>query len=231
VATAALCFVGVVTGIMRPFEICDLQIRNLHWQLDISMSTEINYKSNPLNGVGLKTLLAEIVDHYGFDILFAYLNINCFKTNPSIESSVKFLKKTDWAREKVEAFYLYEFKNLPKASSEQALLPPRNRIVPDDQTPGTPAELSLEDAEIVRGQREEKAAAWELDAGHRSGKRTSTQRKKPFIEPDDEQESEQESEQVINNSKEDDQTLPESAASADEGDSDPWASWKNKSGR
>ena len=72
----------------------------------MNMNTEINYKSNPLNGVGLKSLLNEVVDHYGFEILFAYLNINCFKTNPSIESSVKFLKKTGWAREKVEAFYI-----------------------------------------------------------------------------------------------------------------------------
>jgi uncharacterized protein (DUF2132 family) len=80
------------------------------------VNDEINYKTNPLHGVSLKNLLIEIVNHYGFDILFAYLNINCFKTNPSIDSSVKFLKKTDWAREKVEAFYLYEFKNLPRAS-------------------------------------------------------------------------------------------------------------------
>ena len=94
------------------------------------MNTEINYKSNPLNGVGLKNLLTEIVGHYGFQILFAYLNINCFKNNPSIESSVKFLKKTDWAREKVEAFYMYEFKNLPEASPDQFALPPRDRIVP-----------------------------------------------------------------------------------------------------
>jgi len=159
------------------------------------MSTEINYLSNPLNGVGLKSLLTEIVDHYGFEILFAYLNINCFKTNPSIESSVKFLKKTDWAREKVEAFYLYQFKNLPKASSEQFLLPPRHRIIPDDQKPGTPAELTLEDAEQLREKREEKASAWE--AGQRSGQRSSTQRKK----------------------------------SSNESDSDPWANWKNKSGR
>jgi len=76
------------------------------------MTTEINYTNNPLHGVGLKTIVMEMVDHYGFEILFAYLNINCFKTNPCIDSSVKFLKKSDWAREKVEAFYLYEFKNL-----------------------------------------------------------------------------------------------------------------------
>ena len=102
--------------------------------MDITMNDEINYKTNPLHGVSLKNLLIELVDHYGFDILFAYLNINCFKTNPSIDSSVKFLKKTDWAREKVEAFYLYKFKNLPRASAEQLQLPPRDRIVPENQT-------------------------------------------------------------------------------------------------
>lgn len=57
------------------------------------MNDENNYKNNPLHGVSLKTLLNEMVEHYGFEILFAYLNINCFKTNPSIDSSVKFLKK------------------------------------------------------------------------------------------------------------------------------------------
>jgi len=120
------------------------------------MSNEINYKNNPLHGVGLKSLLIEMVDQYGFEMLFAYLNINCFKTNPSITSSVKFLKKTNWAREKVEAFYLYEFKNLPRASSEQFLLPPRERIIPEHQAPGNPKELSLEDAEQLRAKREKK---------------------------------------------------------------------------
>ena len=123
------------------------------------MSTEINYKNNPLHGVGLKNILIEIVDHYGFELLFAYLNINCFKTNPSIDSSVKFLKKTDWAREKVEAFYLYEFKNLPRASSEQFLLPPRDRIVPKHQRSGKPTELSLDDAERLREKRAKRSAA------------------------------------------------------------------------
>ena len=120
------------------------------------MSNEINYKNNPLHGVGLKSLLIEMVDQYGFEMLFAYLNINCFKTNPSITSSVKFLKKTNWAREKVEALYLYEFKNLPRASSEQFLLPPRERIIPEHQAPGNPKELSLEDAEQLRAKREKK---------------------------------------------------------------------------
>jgi len=124
------------------------------------MNNEIDYTNNPLHGLSLKNLLIEIVDHYGFEILFAYLNINCFKTNPSIESSVKFLKKTTWAREKVEAFYLYKFKSLPKVSSEQFSLPPRDRIIPEDQTPGEPTGLSLEDAEQLRVKRVTKAAAY-----------------------------------------------------------------------
>ena len=135
------------------------------------MSTEINYKNNPLHGVGLKNILNDIIDHYGFELLFAYLNINCFKTNPSIDSSVKFLKKTDWAREKVEAFYLYEFKNLPRASDEQFQLPPRDRIVPEDQTPGEPAELSLEDAERLREKRAKKSAAYRPGSGKNYGAR------------------------------------------------------------
>jgi len=133
------------------------------------MTLDINYQNNPLHGVSLKKLLIEIVDHYGFDILFAYLNINCFKSNPSIDSSVKFLKKTDWAREKVEAFYLYQFKRLPRASTEQFELPPRERVIPQDQIPGQPAELSMEDAERLREKRAKKTAARSQSTGYRSG--------------------------------------------------------------
>ncbi|MGB0722187.1 MAG: VF530 family DNA-binding protein [Gammaproteobacteria bacterium] len=132
------------------------------------MNDTINYQNNPLHGVGLKQMVTELVEHYGFEILHAYLNINCFKTKPSIASSVKFLKKTDWAREKVEAFYLYRFKSLPRASDEQFLLPPRERVIPDGDLPGAPAELSLEDAERLREKRETKAAAFEERRGKRS---------------------------------------------------------------
>jgi uncharacterized protein (DUF2132 family) len=183
------------------------------------MNNEINYKNNPLNGVGLKSLLIEIVDHYGFEILFAYLNINCFKTNPSIDSSVKFLKKTDWARERIEAFYLYEFKNLPKASSKQFLLSPRDRIIPDDQTPSEPAELNLEDAERLRENREKKAAEWSQSEGNRSGpgKSLGVQR------------GEDSNNRGNNRST---KAVRESTNSPDtsvEGNTDPWAKWKSKS--
>jgi len=117
------------------------------------MSSKNIYENNPLHGVSLEQVLTEMVDHYGFDILDAYLNLNCFKNKPSIQSSVKFLKKTDWAKDKVEAFYLYQYKSLPRADDSQFLLPPRDRIVPADQKPGTPAELSFEDAERLRQKR------------------------------------------------------------------------------
>lgn len=145
------------------------------------MNSEVNYQNNPLHGLSLKKLLTEIVDYYGFDILYAYLNINCFSKNASIESSVKFLKKTDWAREKVEAFYLYKFKNLPRASAEQFELPPRDRIVPPEQIPGEPAELSLEDAERLREKRARKAAEHDAEAGKRaaSGKRAPSRSTAP----------------------------------------------------
>ena len=136
------------------------------------MSDEINYHNNPLHGLNLKSMLTEIVDHYGFEILHAYLYIHSFKTNPSIDSSVKFLKKTQWAREKVEAFYLYKFKSLPKVSSDQFELPPRDRIIPEGQVVGAPFELSLEDAQRVREKRETKANEYDRLAG-RTGSGTA----------------------------------------------------------
>lgn len=133
------------------------------------MTDDINYKSNPLHGVGLKAMLTELVDHYGFEILFAYLNINCFKTNANIVSSIKFLKKTDWAREKVENFYLTQFKNLPAPSYEQSQIPPRSRVIPDDQKAGEPAVLSLEEAAQLQEERVKKAAEYDRGRGKRRG--------------------------------------------------------------
>jgi uncharacterized protein (DUF2132 family) len=145
---------------------------------DTAMNDELNYKSNPLHGVGLKKLLQDIVDHYGFDVLHAYVNIKCFKTNPSIESSVKFLKKTDWAREIVENFYLYEFKSLPAASPEQRALSPRDRVIPDGQAPGKPTRLTLRDAERLCERREKTPGERQQHPYSRvvSGKRPEPQR-------------------------------------------------------
>ncbi len=135
------------------------------------MNDKSNYQNNPLHGIGLGKLITILSDHYGFEILYAYLNINCFNANPSIESSEKFLKKTDWAREKVEGFYLYEYKSLPRASTKEFELPPRDRTIPLDQLTGEPKELSLEDAEQLRIKRAKKAAEHGNGIGYRGGKK------------------------------------------------------------
>ncbi|MEH6345695.1 MAG: VF530 family DNA-binding protein [Bermanella sp.] len=177
------------------------------------MTDEPEYKNNPLHGISLKNILIELSDHYSFEIMFAYLNINCFKTNPSIESSVKFLKKTDWAREKVEAFYMYQFKSLPKATGAQFNLSPRDRIVPAHQSAGEPAELSLEDAEHRREIREKKAAEFTQGSGRRSGtgKNTGGYRGSNSTSKD--------------SNRDGGAPRPSSSTSAD-GKVDPWASWK-----
>ena len=62
--------------------------------------------NNPMHGVKLITILEVLVEHYGWEELAKKININCFKSNPSIKSSLTFLRKTQWARDKVEQLYL-----------------------------------------------------------------------------------------------------------------------------
>jgi uncharacterized protein (DUF2132 family) len=63
--------------------------------------------NNPLQGITLEFMLKELVENYGWDDLGRRIKINCFNFEPSIKSSLKFLRKTPWARKKVEDFYLY----------------------------------------------------------------------------------------------------------------------------
>lgn len=65
-----------------------------------------NQPYNPLHGITLKTLVTQLVEHFGFDYLGQEIAIKCFTDNPSIQSSLKFLRKTPWAREKVEQLYI-----------------------------------------------------------------------------------------------------------------------------
>ena len=66
-----------------------------------------NSKSkDPLHGITLLRILEQLVDHYGFDTLGELVKIKCFTDNPSIKSSLTFLRKTDWARKQVEELYV-----------------------------------------------------------------------------------------------------------------------------
>ena len=64
-------------------------------------------ENNPLHGLSLKQILTYLVNYYGWEELSNQVSINCFITNPSLNSSLTFLRKTPWAREKVEKQYMW----------------------------------------------------------------------------------------------------------------------------
>jgi uncharacterized protein (DUF2132 family) len=70
---------------------------------------------DPLHGITLQRILEQLVDYYGFDTLSELIKIKCFTDKPSIKSSLTFLRKTDWARKKVEELYV---KTAPKLKKE-----------------------------------------------------------------------------------------------------------------
>jgi uncharacterized protein (DUF2132 family) len=65
-----------------------------------------NQSNDPLHGITLEMILTRLVEHYGWDELGMMVNIRCFNYDPSIKSSLKFLRRTPWARKKVERIYL-----------------------------------------------------------------------------------------------------------------------------
>jgi len=70
------------------------------------MTTPNNQANNPLHGITLEAIVTILFEHYGWDGLADRIPVNCFIKDPSIKSSLKFLRKTPWAKDKVEALYL-----------------------------------------------------------------------------------------------------------------------------
>ena len=66
----------------------------------------LEQKNNPLHGITLEVILHQLVDRFGWEELGRRIRINCFISDPSIQSSLKFLRKTPWSRTKVEQLYL-----------------------------------------------------------------------------------------------------------------------------
>ena len=82
--------------------------------------------NNPLHGVTLEQILTALVAHYQWEGLAQRIDIRCFKSDPSIKSSLTFLRKTPWAREKVEGLYLFmlrEQRRYASATQSSAHLP------------------------------------------------------------------------------------------------------------
>ena len=76
---------------------------------------------NPLHGMTLEKIVTELADYYGWEGLGDRINIRCFTHDPSVGSSLKFLRKTPWAREKVEGLYLFMQREIRR--SQQATKP------------------------------------------------------------------------------------------------------------
>ena len=70
---------------------------------------------NPLHGLTLEKIVTELADYYGWEGLGDRINIRCFTHDPSVGSSLKFLRKTPWAREKVESLYLFMLRDMRRA--------------------------------------------------------------------------------------------------------------------
>lgn len=82
----------------------------------MSTATPPAQPRNPLHGLTLEAILTALVAHYGWPGLAERITVRCFSVDPSIPSSLKFLRKTPWAREKVEGLYLYMLREQRRAS-------------------------------------------------------------------------------------------------------------------
>lgn len=80
--------------------------------VNLFMTTQ---KNNPLHGLTLETIVTELYEYYGWGGLGMRVRINCFNKDPSVKSSLKFLRKTPWARAEVEALYIQTFAKPSKA--------------------------------------------------------------------------------------------------------------------
>ena len=79
---------------------------------------------NPLHGVKLEAIVSALADHYGWEGLGQRINLRCFTSEPSVASSLKFLRKTPWAREKVEGLYLFMLREIRRTGPTVHNFPP-----------------------------------------------------------------------------------------------------------
>ena len=73
---------------------------------------------NPLHGMTLENIVTALADHYGWEGLGERIPVRCFTHDPSVASSLKFLRKTPWARDKVEGLYLFMLRDVRRAAAQ-----------------------------------------------------------------------------------------------------------------
>ena len=144
-------------------------------------------QNNPLHGLSTEKLLTELVEFYGWSILYTAMRFHCFKANPSVQGSLKFLKKTEWARTKLENFYLSRFKRMPKARESEYDVAPRERgfslhIVPRDPMELTTESIELSQAKAASAHKERSQENREFGRQARGHDSRSDSTKHPFRE-------------------------------------------------
>ena len=89
---------------------------------------------NPLHGITLQMIVTQLVEHYGWEMLGRMIPINCFNWQPSIKSSLVFLRRTPWAREKVEALYIDSLPDMQPQPQTEEDAPPAAQadVAPSD---------------------------------------------------------------------------------------------------
>ena len=87
-------------------------------QLPATASAPAKQRHNPLHGVTLETMVVALADYFGWDELGQRIPVRCFQSDPSVKSSLKFLRKTPWAREKVESLYLFVLRDQKRNAQE-----------------------------------------------------------------------------------------------------------------
>ena len=92
----------------------------------------VQQPGNPLHGITLEAMVTALSTHYGWEGLGQRIPIRCFQSEASVASSLKFLRKTPWARDKVESLYLFMLREVKRASpAVHNFPPPRTRITGD----------------------------------------------------------------------------------------------------
>ena len=185
-------------------------------------------RNNPLHGVGLDAMFAEVLRHYHWEVLSEQLKFKCLENHPSFAAATKFLKKTKWAREKTEAFYLYKFKQLPIPSDEEHLLPPRERRFEADIEAKGPAVIKAGDKQFfddpISGPKfDEKRpgdkAPFDKPSRTRAPSKPKPRRVENSVDSNTEASQPSSGDSGVKN---DDTSSPEPSS----GSADPWGKWK-----
>ena len=137
-----------------------------------------NKLNNPLYGLKMDQLLTEISEHYGWALLSDALRIERFQFHTGMKSTVKFLRNYQWAKEKVENFYLYQFKNLPCPDDKQLAIAPRDRFIPAEQQFSEPAEITSAVIEEI-----DRAAKLRIYTDNTAKKSSKERTKEPVYDP------------------------------------------------